>query len=98
MSHASAALTPIGHLRPAKLIVDRRWSICQAAEFYRVSWPTAKRWAERYRDRRVAGTGPVTAELMQDRSSRPLRSPHKTPTPMVRTIVHLRWKKRLGPV
>jgi transposase InsO family protein len=35
---------------------------------------------------------------MQDRSSRPLRSPNKTPQPLVRKIVHLRWKKRLGPV
>jgi hypothetical protein len=35
---------------------------------------------------------------MQDRSSRPHRSPNKTPQPLVRKIVHLRWKQRLGPV
>src|SRR5690349_23269319 len=35
---------------------------------------------------------------MQDRSSRPRRSPARTPQPVVRKIVHLRWKQRLGPV
>ena len=35
---------------------------------------------------------------MVDRSSRPHRSPRRTPQPVVRKIVHLRWKQRLGPV
>ncbi len=35
---------------------------------------------------------------MQDRSSRPHRSPNRTPQALVRKVVHLRWKKRLGPV
>jgi len=35
---------------------------------------------------------------MADRSSRPHRSPARTPQPLVRKIVHLRWKHRLGPV
>jgi hypothetical protein len=35
---------------------------------------------------------------MVDRSSRPARSPRRTPQPVVRKIVHLRWKQRLGPV
>lgn len=35
---------------------------------------------------------------MVDRSSRPVHSPRRTPQPVVRTIVHLRWKQRLGPV
>jgi hypothetical protein len=35
---------------------------------------------------------------MADRSSRPARSPRRTPQPVVRKIVHLRWKQRLGPV
>jgi hypothetical protein len=33
-----------------------------------------------------------------DRSWCPHRSPTKTPPDMVREVVHLRWKKRLGPV
>ena len=35
---------------------------------------------------------------MGDRSSAPRRHPNKTPAPIVRKIVHLRWKHRLGPV
>jgi transposase InsO family protein len=35
---------------------------------------------------------------MADRSSRPHRSPHKTPEVLTREIVRLRWRRRLGPV
>lgn len=35
---------------------------------------------------------------MVDRSSAPHHQPGRTPTPVVRKIVHLRWKQRLGPV
>ncbi|TDC25365.1 IS481 family transposase [Micromonospora sp. 15K316] len=90
MSHASAALTPRARLRLAKLVVDQGWPIARAAERYDVSWPTAKRWADRYRLAGEAG--------MQDRSSRPASQPRKTPQPLVRKVVHLRWKHRLGPV
>ncbi|GAA2638028.1 hypothetical protein GCM10010411_92370 [Actinomadura fulvescens] len=90
MSHANAALTPRGRLRLARLIVDERWPIARAAERYEVSWPTAKRWAERYRQLGAAG--------MASESSRPHRSPARTPQPTVRKIVHLRCKQRLGPV
>lgn len=90
MSHANAALTPRGRLRLARLIVKDGWPIARAAERYEVSWPTAKRWAERYRCQGVAG--------MADRSCRPRHSPLRTPQPVVRKIVHLRCKQRLGPV
>ena len=98
MSHANAALTPIARLRLGQLVVEEGWSIRQAAEFYRVSWPTAKRWAERYREQIAAEAGPVKAAAMSDRSSRPTNCPSRTPAPLVRKIVHLRWRKRLGPV
>jgi len=77
-------------LRLARLIVDDGWPVARAAERYDVSWPTAKRWADRYAEHGPAG--------MADRSSRPHRSPARTPQPLVRKIVHLRWKHRLGPV
>ena len=35
---------------------------------------------------------------MADRSSRPHRQPNRTPQPLVRKIVHVRWKRRVGPV
>ena len=90
MSHANAALTPRARLRLARLVVDHGWPIARAAERYDVSWPTAKRWADRYRLLGAAG--------MNDASSRPHHSPNRLPRPLVRKIVHLRWKQRLGPV
>jgi transposase InsO family protein len=90
VSHANAALTPRARLRLARLVVDQGWPIARAAERYDVSWPTAKRWADRYRQ--------LGAVAMNDASSRPHHSPSRTPAPVVRKIVHLRWKHRLGPV
>jgi len=88
--HANAALTPRHRLRLARLIVDDGWPVARAAEWFQVSWPTANRWAQRYRQ--------GGAEAMGDRSSRPHRSPGRTRQPTVRKIVHLRCKQRLGPV
>ena len=89
-THANAALTPRARLKMAKLIVDGNWDVARAAERYDVSWKTAKKWADRYEAEGTAG--------MLDRSSRPRRQPNRTPAPVVRKIVHLRWKQRLGPV
>jgi transposase InsO family protein len=72
------------------LIVERGWPPARAAERYDVSWRTAKKWADRYRDEGPDG--------MLDRSSAPHRQPNRTPAPVVRKIVHLRWKQRLGAV
>jgi transposase InsO family protein len=110
VSHANAALTPVQRLRLGKAIVEDGWSVATAAAFFHVSWPTANRWAGRYRQQllvaalnaAVAGTPdrpePVRSSALQDRSSRPHSSPHRTSQVLVRKIVHLRWKQRLGPV
>ncbi len=90
MSHANAALTPRARLRLARLVVDHGWSPARAAERYDVSWRTAAKWAQRYHDEGPAG--------MADRSSPPRRQPSRTATPMVRKVVHLRCKQRLGPI
>lgn len=89
-THSNAALTPRARLRLARLVVEQGWPLARAAERYDVSWRTAKKWADRYRTEGPAG--------MRDRSSAPHRHPNQTPAPMVRKIVHLRWKQRLGPV
>jgi transposase InsO family protein len=98
VSHANAALTPKARLELGRVVVDRGWSVAQAADYYRVSWPTANRWASRYRELLATGPAHVTATMMADRSSRPRRSPSKTPEPLKRKIVHLRWHKLMGPV
>jgi transposase InsO family protein len=89
-THANAALTPRARLRLGQLVVDHGWPIARAAERYDVSWKTAAKWTRRYALEGAAG--------MQDRSSAPRHQPHRTPAPVVRKIVHLRWKQRLGPV
>jgi transposase InsO family protein len=83
-------LTPRQRLRLARQVVDEGWSVSAAAVFFRVSYPTAAKWA-----RRFVELGP---EGMVDRSSRPHSHPNRTPQPVVKKIVHLRIKKRLGPV
>jgi len=89
-THSNAALTPRARLRLARLIVDHSWPAARAAERYDVSWKTAAKWARRYALEGAAG--------MADRSSAPHHQPRRTPQPVVRKIVHLRWKQRLGPV
>jgi transposase InsO family protein len=87
--HRNAPLTELGRLRLAGCIVDQGWPVARAAERFQVSRTTAHRWAQRYQEQGEAG--------MADRSSRPHRSPRRTPAPVVRRIVQLRWRQRLGP-
>jgi transposase InsO family protein len=77
-------------LRLAQLVVDRGWTYAAAATMFMVAPRTAKKWADRYRAEGVAG--------MTDRSSRPRSSPTRTSPDVVRQIVRLRWRHRLGPV
>src|ERR1041385_8821218 len=90
MAHANAALTPKHRLRLARLVVEQGWPPSRAAEFFNVSWRTADKWGRRYREEGSAG--------MVDRSSARRTQAMRTPAPVVRKIVHLRWKQRLGPV
>ena len=89
-THSNAALTPRARLRLARLIVDQGWPPARAAERYDVSWKTANKWAGRYRAEGSAG--------MFDRSSAPHLQAGRTPTAVVRRIVSLRLRHRLGPV
>jgi transposase InsO family protein len=88
--HANAPLTELGRLRLARGVVDDGWPLRRAADRFQVAVTTAKRWADRYRTEGAAG--------MRDRSSRPHRSPVRTPRPVERRVLHLRRTKRLGPV
>jgi transposase InsO family protein len=88
MSHANAALTSRHRLKVAQLVVDQHYPISEVAARFQVSWPTVKRWADRY----------AAGEAMIDRSSRPRRQPARTPALVVRRVLELRWRKRLGPL
>jgi transposase InsO family protein len=89
VSHANALLTPRGRLLLARCVVVEGWALRRAAERFQVSATTAARWAGRYR---LLG-----AEGMADRSSRPARSPGRTPTRIERRIIKVRVIRRWGP-
>jgi transposase InsO family protein len=89
VSHANATLTPRTRLRLAQLVVEQGWTYSMAAKMFMVAPRTARKWAERYRTEGPSG--------MADRSSRPQHSPTKTADSVVRRIVRLRWRHRLGP-
>lgn len=89
MSHANAALTPRHRLKVARLVVVDGYPISEVAARFQCSWPTVKRWVDRYR----AGD-----REMQDRSSRPRTMPARTPPAVTKRLVSLRLRLREGPV
>ncbi|MFN6552268.1 IS481 family transposase [Mycolicibacterium septicum] len=89
MSHRNAPLSETGRLRLARCVVEDGWTLRRAAERFQVAVTTAARWASRYRELGPAG--------MADRSSRPHRSPHQTPTRTERRIIKVRVIHRWGP-
>lgn len=89
MSHRNAPLSETGRLRLARCVVKDGWPLRRAAERFQVAVTTAQRWATRYRELGPSG--------MADRSSRPHRSPHQTPTRTARRIIKVRVIRRWGP-
>jgi transposase InsO family protein len=82
-------LTPPGRCLLARCVVEQGWPLRRAADRFQVSATTAARWAGRYREQGAAG--------MTDRSSRPRRSPRRTPTRLERRIINVRVTRRWGP-
>jgi transposase InsO family protein len=80
--HANAKLTPAGRLRLCRRIQEERRSLAEAAEAAGVSERTARKWLARYRAEGPAG--------LQDRSSRPRRSPRRTAPERERAVIGLR--------
>ena len=89
MAHRTARLNVFGR----QLLVTRveldGWSVAKAAEAQGVSRQTAHKWVARYRDEGWAG--------LEDRSSRPHRSPRLTPPDRVEAILRARVERRWGP-
>ena len=97
MAHANAPLQELGRLRLARAYVESGASIRATAERFNVSTTTVIRWSKRYQAIVDAGRVPSAAD-MADRPSRPRRSPRQTRRKTERKIVHLRTKRRMGPV
>ncbi|WP_049159262.1 helix-turn-helix domain-containing protein, partial [Micrococcus luteus] len=88
MTHLNAALTPRHRLKVARLVVEDGHPISEVAARFQVSWPTVKRWVDRY----------LAGESMNDRSSRPKSSPKKTNKAVTKRCVSLRMRLREGPI
>lgn len=86
--HPNAPLTPTGRRRMVQCVLERGWSVEATAERFQVDAKTVRKW----RDRFVA-EGPAGLE---DRSSRPHRSPNRTPRACRRRVLQLRRKRRWG--
>ena len=86
--HRNARLTPAGRLLLCQRI-EAGWPVAHAAESMGMSRDRAYVLWRRYQAEGVAG--------LEDRSSRPHRSPTRTKASRERRIVHLRRKRGLGP-
>jgi transposase InsO family protein len=86
--HRNARLTPAGRLLLCQRI-EAGWPVAHAAGSMGISRDRAYVWWRRYQAEGVAG--------LEDRSSRPHRSPTRTRAARERRIVYLRRKRGLGP-
>lgn len=86
--HPNAKTTPYAR----ELLVDRvrrlGWAVEDAAQAAGISVRTAYRWLRRYRDGGRAA--------LADRSSRPRRVPHRTPSRREQEIERLRRRRKTG--
>lgn len=89
MAHRTARLNVFGRQLLVTRIELDGWPIAKAAEAQGVSRTTAHKWINRYRTEGWPG--------LEDRSSRPQRSPRQTPPDQVAAILRARVDRRWGP-
>jgi transposase InsO family protein len=95
VAHRTARLNEYGRLLLARRVTQEGWTVATASRAMGVSRATGHKWVRRYRDEGPPG--------LADRSSRPRRSPTRTPAPEAERILAaragLRWgPDRLGPL
>jgi transposase InsO family protein len=69
-------------------VLDQGWTVEAAAQRFQVDAKTVRKWRDRFITQGDAG--------LVDRSSRPRRSPGRTPRVVCRRVVRLRKKRRWG--
>ena len=80
--HQNARLTIYSREQLARRVVEQGLTLKLAAASFKVSAKTAAKWVRRYREDGAEGLG--------DRSSRPLRSPRLTASPLSEQVLALR--------
>jgi transposase InsO family protein len=78
--HGNARTCPNSRALIARRVIEEGWSLAAAAEAAGVSEPTARKWVKRAR----------AGEALEDRSSRPRRSPTRLAKRLVKAIEALR--------
>ena len=86
--HPNAVLTPTGRRRMVGCVLEGGWTVEATAERFQVDAKTVRKWRDRFLAEGPAGLG--------DRSSRPRRSPNRTPGPVRRQVIALRRRHRWG--
>ncbi len=86
--HPNAPLTVEGRRRMVGCVVDRGWTIEATATRFQIDAKTVRKWRDRFVAEREQG--------LQDRSSRPRRSPNRTPKHLRVEVLRLRRKRRWG--
>lgn len=86
--HPNAPLTPEGRRRMVDCVVGRGWSVAAAAERFQVDPKTVRKWRDRFLAEGERG--------LRDRSSRPRRSPNRTPKRTRDQVLELRRARRWG--
>jgi transposase InsO family protein len=86
--HPNARLTPRHRRNLVACVVERGWTIEATAERFQVDAKTVRKWRDRYLCDGEVG--------LRDRSSRPHRSPNRTPRRLRQRVLYLRNKHRWG--
>jgi len=86
--HPNAPLTAEGRRRMVECVLGAGWTVEATAERFQVDAKTVRKWRDRFLTEGQAG--------LQDRSSRPRRSPNRTPRAMRHRVIKLRRKRRWG--
>lgn len=86
--HPNARLTPRHRRTMVACVLEKGWTIEATAERFQLDAKTVRKWRDRFLAEGDAG--------LCDRSSRPHRSPNRTPVAQRRRVLHLRRKHRWG--
>jgi transposase InsO family protein len=86
--HPNAVLTPEGRRRMVRCVVESAWTVEATAERFQVDPKTVRKWRDRFLAEGPAG--------LEDRSSRPHRSPSRTRRSSRRKVISLRRRRRWG--